>query len=82
MARGQIDYNPAFDYRAFCERMNCMNVQQILKDELAKVLEDAEGSQIGSALKEFFDMQIERAKDELKAFIDAELAKISKPPAA
>ena len=54
-----------------------MNVQQIVKDEFAKVLADAEGSQIGVALKEFFDAQIERAKDELKAFVDAELAKFT-----
>lgn len=63
-----------------------MNVQQLVKDELTKILTDAENSQIGKELVQFvkneIDAAIESAKADLKVFIQNELAKSpTNPPA-
>lgn len=72
------DYNPRFDYPAFCERMKQpMNIQQLVKDEVTKLVSDAENSTLAESIKTYLDGELDKLEATLKSYIDAELSKVS-----
>lgn len=87
MVRGQIDYNPAFDYRAFCERMNRMNLKDSIVNVVKEVIADAENSGVAQQVETLMQTEVAKLESTLKAYVDAKFAEVvaslaPKPPAA
>ena len=54
-----------------------MNVNQLIKTELTRVLTDAENSEVAHGLKVFVLAELDEIESRLKEYIDAQFSKLS-----